>query len=399
MENDHEILYVQMFGDFALRYKGKIITNEGRTSESQFAYLMQLVLHHRENGISRDQAERILFEDRDLDDIHHATRSVVYNAKRKLRQSGLPDVNYLGVEKGVLRWNPDIPVVEDAEEMERLAKLARESTDPEEKKDYYLQAIHLYTGEFLQNQTAMVWVAQEARRYRTLFVEIAEECAAVLRELDDYTELEALGIYAAKLQPMSDWETLTMEAMVATGRYDQAVQFYDDTLDLYLRTEGLRPSQRMMDLLQKLGSQVEHQFALLDDIQAQLETESDNRPGGFLCPYPVFQGVYQMVRRIMERGGQSIYLMLCTVVDSKGNPMRQGAQLDELSDRLCDSIRESVRHSDALCRYGKGQYLVLLMNTTGEDCKIVQRRINEHFIIRRQRTGIRYHVNIVVSRY
>ena len=79
--------------------------------------------------------------------------------------------------------------------------------------------------------------------------------------------------------------------------------------------------------------------------------------------------------------------------------MRQGAQLDELSDRLRESIRDSVRHSDALCRYGKGQYLVLLINTTSEDCKIVQRRINEHFIIRRQRTGIRYHVNIVVSRY
>ena len=111
-----EKLHVQMFGDFALRYRGKIITNEGRTSESQFAYLMQLVLHNRKNGISRDQVERILFEDRDLDDVHHATRSVVYNAKKKLRSSGLPDVNYLEVSKGVLRWTEEIPVVEDAED-------------------------------------------------------------------------------------------------------------------------------------------------------------------------------------------------------------------------------------------------------------------------------------------
>ena len=155
----------------------------------------------------------------------------------------------------------------------------------------------------------------------------------------------------------------------------------------------------MMDLLQKLGTQVEHQFALLDDIQAQLETESSNTKGGFLCSYPVFQGVYQMVQRMMERGGQSIYLMLCTVVDSKGNPMQNGPQLDELSERLKDAICSSVRRSDAVCRYGKGQYLVLLINTTSEDCSIVQRRINDHFIIRRQRTGIRYHVNIVVSKY
>ncbi len=396
---DNGVLYVQMFGDFALRYNGKIITNEGRTSESQFAYLMQLVLHHRANGISRDQVERILFEDRDIDDVHHATRSVVYNAKKRLRMSGLPDVNYLEVSKGVLRFTGEIPVVEDAEEMERVAELARAESDPEKKRNLYLQAIHLYTGEFLQNQTAMVWVAQEARRYRTLFTELVEECAEVLRAADEYIELENLGMYAAKLQPMSDWEALTMEAMVATGRFEQAVKFYDDTLDMYLRTEGLRPTQKMMDLLQKLGTQVEHQFALLDDIQAQLETESSNTKGGFLCSYPVFQGVYQMVQRMMERGGQSIYLMLCTVVDSKGNPMQNGPQLDELSERLKDAICSSVRRSDAVCRYGKGQYLVLLINTTSEDCSIVQRRINDHFIIRRQRTGIRYHVNIVVSKY
>ena len=394
-----DVLYVQMFGDFALRYHGRIITNEGRTSESQFAYLMQLILHHRKNGISRDQVERILFEDRDLEDVHHATRSVVYNAKKKLRAAGLPDVNYLEVQKGVFHWTDEIPVVEDAEEIERIGTLARESTDPEEKKKYYLQAIHMYTGEFLSNQIAMVWVAQEARRYRALFAEYVEECAEVLRGLYDYYELENLGIYAAKLQQLSDWEALTMEALVSTGRFEEAMKFYDDTLDLYLRTEGLRPSQKMMDLMQRLGTQVEHQYALLDDIQYQLELESDPEKGGLLCSYPVFQGIYQMVQRMMERGGQSVYLMLCTVVDSKGNPMRQGAQLDELSDRLCDSIRFSVRHSDALCRYGKGQYLVLLLNTTSEDCSIVQRRISEHFIIRRQRTGIRYHVNIVVSKY
>ena len=45
-----------------------------------------------------------------------------------------------------------------------------------------------------------------------------------------------------------------------------------------------------------------------------------------------------MLARIMERGGQSIYLMLCTVVDSKGNPMKEGPVLEELSQRLGNAI-------------------------------------------------------------
>jgi GGDEF domain-containing protein len=110
----------------------------------------------------------------------------------------------------------------------------------------------------------------------------------------------------------------------------------------------------------------------------------------------VFQGIYQMVCRMMRRGGQSAYLMLCTVVDSKGNPMKDGVLLDELSQRLGDAIRNSVRQSDAINRYGKGQYLLLLVNATRENCGIVQKRINQNFLVGRQRTGIQYYVNSVV---
>jgi len=70
--------------------------------------------------------------------------------------------------------------------------------------------------------------------------------------------------------------------------------------------------------------------------------------------------------------------------------------LKELSGRLGTCIRESVRHSDTLTRYGRGQYLVLLVNTTYENCTIIQKRINYKFIKGRQRTGIEYHVNSVL---
>ena len=91
--------------------------------------------------------------------------------------------------------------------------------------------------------------------------------------------------------------------------------------------------------------------------------------------------------------------MLCTLVDSKGNPMRENAQMTELTDRLKDAIFRSIRRSDVVCRYGKGQYLVLLANTTMENCKIVQKRINQNYLIGRQRTGVQYYVNSVFCRY
>ncbi len=398
MGTEDHMLRVKMFGGFSISWDGNAISGGLKTGESQFAYLMQLLLHYRESGVGRDRLEEAIFGDRDINDIHHAMQSVVYNAKKRLKSAGLPDVNYIVLKKGVFYWTDQIPVYEDAAEFERLCAEAEQAEDIDVRLDTYMRAIHCYTGEFLPTQTGVIWVVQEARRYRAMFCRCMENILPLLRISHDFEQMEALGLYASRIDPLADWETVTMEALAEMGRYDEARKLYDDTVEYYLREQGLRPSRKMTDFLDKLGEKMLHRTAVLDEIQADLTGDGVWEEGGYLCTYPVFQGIYRMVERMMERGGQSVYLMLCTVVDGKGNTMKEGSTLGELSQRLGEAICRSVRHGDAVCRYGKGQYLVLLINTTRENCKVVQKRINYHFIIGRQRTGIQYYVNSVVCR-
>ena len=70
-------------------------------------------------------------------------------------------------------------------------------------------------------------------------------------------------------------------------------------------------------------------------------------------------------------------------------------KLEELSERLGECIRKAVRRSDVISRYGRGQYLVLLVNTTREDCEVVQKRITRKFLVNRQRIRVQYHVSSV----
>lgn len=392
---DDNILHVKMFGKFSMVWKGKALGGEAKSMESQFICLMELLLHHRDTGVTKSMLERALFEDRDIEDIHHALRSVIYNAKKRLKKYGLPDVEYIVRDKGIYSWTKEIPVVEDAHEMERIMAEAEAETDPARKKDLYLDACHCYTGEFLASQIGVIWIAKEARKYREMFFTCMDRTVELLRETHDYFHMESLGNYAASLHPLENWELVTMEAMVSMGRYDDACRLYEDTVELYFREEGLKPSPRLMQMLEELGDRMDHQYAILDDIQMDL-TEESSPPGGYMVSYPVFRGIYRMISRLLERSGQSVFLMLCTVVDSKGNPMREGAALEELSARLGEAIHASVRRNDTITRYGRGQYLVLLVNTTLENCKVVQKRINYHFIIGRQRTGVKYHVNSVI---
>ena len=390
------ILYVRMFGEFSVMWNGRKITGGSGAGDTQFGCILQYLIHNRGERIDRSILEELLFAGREIQDRGHAMRSIVYNARKKLRSACLPEAEYIRRRGSAYEWTGELRVEEDASRMELLCREMETQNDPARRLELCLEACHCYKGEFLEQQTRAAWAEKEARRYRELFCSCMEEAVKLLRGQKDYIRMESLGLHAAKVHPLADWETVTMEALAASGRVEDARKFYDDTVSFYFQEQGMRPSRRLTGLLQRLGDQMGHPYAVFDEIQEELSESREEIPGGYVCTWPVFEGIYRMMVRMLERNGQSIYLMLCTVVDSKGNPVQEGAVLEQLSGRLCEAIRYSVRRSDAVNQYGKGQYLVLLFNTTRENCRLLQRRINSRFQVRRQRIGVQYRVRSVL---
>lgn len=395
-EQKENVLYVKTLGGFSLTWNGRRICAGPKERDSQTVRLLEVLIHTGSEGVSRSQLVEVLFEERDIEDMSHGLRTILYNAKKRLIREGLPETAFFENRDGHYYWTEEIPVIEDAKEFERIFSEAEDEKDPDVRLRLYMEAVECYTGEFLPLQTQMVWVAQEDRHYRTIFDKCVQQAAALLRMNKDYHQLEALGSYASRIQPLMEWEALTMEALIFMGREEEARRLYEHTEKYYMDEMGFKPAFSTVELLERLGNQLEHQHALLDEIQEVLTGANEDTPGGFFCTYPVFRGVYRMIERMTERGGQSVYIMLCTIVDRKGEPMRESVSLERLSQKLGDAICHSVRRSDAICKYGKGQYLTLLVNTTREDCSIVQKRINRHFLAGTQRAGVEYFINSVV---
>ncbi|MBQ6334648.1 MAG: bacterial transcriptional activator domain-containing protein [Erysipelotrichaceae bacterium] len=386
------VLVVNFFGSFSMSYNGKTITDKAKNNENQFNYLMQLLTHFTKEGVNKNTLLNALFFGRDLNNPNHAIHSVMYNAKKRLQSYGLPKVNYFVAKEGKYYWNEEVEIYEDAKEFERILTEAENEEDEDRKIAMLQEAVYIYQGDFLENQIGVVWITKENWRYRKLFVSCVNELAALLEKNGRYEQLENLGLYASRIQPFSDWETLTMQAYIASGYIDDAYELFDKTVELYLHEQGIKPSNKMFELINKLGEQFEHSSGSLQEIQDHMQEDEEAR-GGYSCSYPVFHGIYQAISRISERSGQMIYLMLCTIVDTKGNALTKGEKLEELSPRLEEAIRTTIRRSDIMNKYNKGQYLVLLMNTTIENCEIIQHRINEKFMINRQRISVRYYVN------
>lgn len=395
IEEEEITLCVQMFGSFQMIYGDRPLTS-GRRRDTHFTSLMQILLHNAAKGVSRDYLEDVLLGDRDVENRHQALQTIIYKAKRKLKSMGLPDVNYIFLEKGIYYWTPEIPVCEDAAVFEELYLRSAESESEEEKLALYLSACDIYKGEFLANYAGVIWDGAEARRYRGMFHVCVKRVTSILRRRQEWNQLEKFGRYVAETDPFSDWEVLVMEALVESRRYDEATKLYADTVEHYMKEQGISPSENLTKMMERMGEQIKHSHQALDQIQKNLEEDFQKIQGGYQCAYPVFQGIYQVINRLMERGGQSAQLMLCTLVDGKGNPVKEGKHLEELSARLGEAICRSVRHGDIINQYGYGQFLVLMLNTTRENCEVVEKRINERFMSDGQRVGVRYHINTVI---
>ncbi|MBQ3401459.1 MAG: bacterial transcriptional activator domain-containing protein [Lachnospiraceae bacterium] len=244
---------VQMFGSFSMKYEDRLITGKAKTSESQFNYLMQLLIHAGAEGVPKNVLISTIFGGRDLNNPNHAVHSVIYNAKKHLETFGIPAKNAIYQKDGVYYWNEELPVEEDARRFEELAVRAAETSDRSEAIQLYMDAIHLYVGDFLESGTSNPWIAKESYRYRKLFTKTVTETADLLRLTGQYLVMEDLGKFAAKVHPFSDWETLTMEAYVAEGKAEEANALFEKTVELYLNEQGIRPSNRLFGLVNTLS--------------------------------------------------------------------------------------------------------------------------------------------------
>ena len=394
--NTDNKLHVKMFGKFSLTYNGmEIIDN--LSGKSQFGLVMQTIIHHRRTGAGKNLISQTLFGERDVEDVSHSIRNILYNAKNRLRKYGLPDVNYFIKEKNLYYWTDEIEVVEDAEEFEEAYARAKDEPDHKKRFDKLNSVARMYTGRFLENAESIPWMSNEAIRLRNVFHECVNEARTLGNELQLFKENIDLGYYACNVDPFSEWEVIVLEGLISLSRFEEAESYYNRSIDKYIAEYGSKSSDYLRDVIKDLSVYMVYQIDNIDHIQTKLhDDEKINGFGGYYCSFPIFQELYRTVERVMARSGDNIYLMLCTIVDSKGNPMQSGQKLDELSERLAQALLKSVRHSDTVTKYGKGQYLVLLFDTSMANCSVVQRRIDKNFLIGRQRTGLSYSVKKVI---
>lgn len=150
-------LNVQLLGDFALEYDGKRIWL-GNSYKTKVFQLLQILLYHGVEGITTSALIDQLYGQDAEGDTANNLRVTVYNLRRLLEKSELPQEHYVRAESGRYRFVAPFPVEVDALQFETLLKDAQE-TAIRRRISVAERALDLYGGHFLPDLSGEEWVA------------------------------------------------------------------------------------------------------------------------------------------------------------------------------------------------------------------------------------------------
>lgn len=377
MKQELPALKIHMFGHISMTYGDKPILFY-KNNVTKAVKLAAILFFQGEEGIERSRLIEELYGREEISDAANSLRVTAHRLKKALIEAGLPSHEYIAIKDGIYRWSSPMETIVDAVQFRELLDAADQQTAEDERANLLREAIALYKGEFLQEMSGEYWVLLEDVQYKKRYTKALSELCRYLEQQGEYEELLSICEPACELYPFDEWQAVKIDAYIALGRYDEALKEYEDAAKLFFEELGVNPSDTMLSRLKKLEDNMNRRHQTLSEIKEQLKEEK-RESGAFYCSFHSFRDEYRMVRRIMERSGQSIYLVLCTITDEKGRPLEHHDPVKDTEKQLHDAIKDSLRRCDSFTRYSPGQYLILLVGTNGENCEVVCRRISRRF--------------------
>lgn len=378
MKEKLPVLQVRLFGRGEIVYDKKPILS-GRSSVSKIMKLWLILLYHGEEGIAKNRLIEDLYGRDEMLDAANSLRVSIYRLKKLLLEEGLPEYDYIVIEKGVYYWRSPMAVEMDTAQFTEYVRQADEAPDQDSRIGLLKKACEIAgKGIFLQNLSGEDWVIMESARYRNLYGDALQEVCDYLIEMKEYREALQVVEPACEIYPLDEWQTVKVECYMGMDRYKDALREYDELADLLSEELGVGPSEKMLELLDHMNKHMVSKPQVITEIKNNLH-EDGMTEGAFYCSFPSFRDGFRLVRRMMERSGQSNYLMLISITNGSGYQVASEKKLGEMSQELYYAICKCLRRCDSYTKYNASQFLILLIGTNKENCKIIFERITREF--------------------
>lgn len=377
MEKKNDVLKIQMLGGFSMMWGNRPLSFS-RNSTTKAMKLLQILLYYSKQGIARQTLIEYLYGREEMADASNSLRVTVHRMKKMLADLGLPNYNYVKISKGIYQWDAPMETEVDAFVFDEILAEAEAEQKEDRKQHMTEKACELYRGDFLPTSAEDEWVLIESVQYKKKYSVALKKLCNYLWEQKEYDKILSLCEKACRLYPFDEWQSVRIDCYMAQDRYKEAMNEYEETAKLFFEELGITPSEKMIQQFEYMSEHMSYKPQSIREIKGRLLADDDEN-GAFYCSFPSFRDGYRLVRRIIERNGQSVFMMLCSIVDSHGNPMKNGEKLDAMTEELYDSIKHSLRRGDSFTKFSPSQFLILLVGINKENCELIFERIENYF--------------------
>lgn len=373
---------VCFFGNFSVTMQGVLI-NDSASRARQPWNLLQILMVHRNQPLSRQQLLDALWPDGASDQPGKALKNLVYRVRSSFAMKNVAFAqDIILYQGGSYMLNNDLDWWFDFEQAEQLMENALSAEakiqyDDDQRIESMLSAIRLYKGDFLSEQIYEDWVLPYHTYFRSRFLDCLQTVLEMLRQKNRDEDIEFVCNQAIGIEPFEEW--LHLEYLQALARQEKkaiALEHYNKMSEMFYREMGVSPNEDLKTLYRQLSAGVQSTVTDLDTIKDILgEHEFTN--DAFYCDFEVFRSLYRLEARTAQRAGQGVFLVLLTLTED-GSEIQEDEKMNDCMSKLLECVNTCLRRGDVVCRFSLCQYILLLPTITLENARAVMDRLQEH---------------------
>ena len=377
-------LQINMLGEFIVTMDGERVSI-GKNAGTKFLRFLQLLLLSGHNGVPREEIVEAVFVGDTLANVSNSFNNLVYQTRKQLAASNLPVPLEIRKENERYYLEAPCPIVLEAETFRDAAEdaLAAAEQHTPDAEIRLRAALTLYTGDLLPDVTEVACLIRERDRYRSLFVRAVKCLAGLLSEEGQGDTLTAL--YEGALRVTSDEggeiSSSLIQALIAIGDTRSALKHYNKAVHAFQSQGKGRIPDRLEACAAKLSEtaelagSIDLREELLDVVNTDAVESDDEKDGAFYCNYPSFIDTVKLYRRNLSRDDRPVTLMLMTLADYEGKPIRMEKKREVFAGDLSAAIHESLRVGDIFTRHDETGFLVLLPAADEQNAIMISERI------------------------
>lgn len=370
-------IYINTLGGFSIKVEDQEINDNNNQSKKPW-HLLEYLAIYQKRDIRPNELINSIWGDAPGINPGGGLKTLIFRSRKLLEPLGLPPHRILVQQKGSYAWTRDYPTVLDLDQFESICHMAINRTeDEDEALSLCYQGISLYRGDVLPKSEYESWVIPISAYYHSLYQKLICKTVELLLKKQDFSQITSICRTAVGIEPFDEaFRYHLIYSLYRDGHTTQAMEEYNHTIDLFYREFSISPTAHFKDLYKTIRCKEQGINTNLDSIQEALGEKAST--GAFYCEYPVFQDLFQLESRTIERTGDSIYLCLLTISDLNSRVPKPFV-LNKAMEHLNHSIQCSLRCSDVYTRYSISQYLILLPTVSMEKGRMVLNRILSHF--------------------